>query len=168
MVLGELLADAHCELQLQRIAEEDVRVALPAPVIGDIFHATISLPRTLQWRAEFIADIRGFRGALATPLEGSEFWTAAATHSTEWLQDAAYALTAASPHLGFKWSSHSLRKDAASAAKSLAATLPTIKQMEGWSKNNEVLAGQYIDTTMRPTPAAWRFFGWLVQAGPRR
>eukprot|EP00873_Tetraselmis_striata_P013248 jgi/Tetstr1/433512/TSEL_022782.t1 len=37
MALGEIRADARCGLQLQRIAEEDVRVALPAPVIGDIF-----------------------------------------------------------------------------------------------------------------------------------
>eukprot|EP00873_Tetraselmis_striata_P002893 jgi/Tetstr1/423157/TSEL_013925.t1 len=100
MALGELFADARRGLELQqRIAEEDVRVALPAPVVGDILDAAIALRRTLQWRPELIVDIRGFRGALATvtnyrlfqlrsagrllehvPLfEGSELWTAAAT-----------------------------------------------------------------------------------------
>eukprot|EP00873_Tetraselmis_striata_P027433 jgi/Tetstr1/447697/TSEL_035054.t1 len=44
--------------------------------------------------------------------------------------------------------------------------LPAIKHMGDWSKNSEVVTGKYIDPTMRPTPAAWRFFGWLVPVRP--
>jgi hypothetical protein len=68
---------------------------------------------------------------------------------------------------GFKWTSHSLRKGVASAANCIGAPLPEIKYIGGWAKNNSVTEGKYIDPTMTPTPAAWRFFGWLNPSPPQ-
>eukprot|EP00873_Tetraselmis_striata_P022830 jgi/Tetstr1/443094/TSEL_031150.t1 len=99
-----------------------------------------------------------------SPLESSATWSVSAT-LTEWLREA-YLAAGARPPTGFKWTSHSLRKGAASAASCVGVPLPAIKHMGDWSKNSEVVTGKYIDPTMRPTPAAWRFFGWLVPVRP--
>jgi hypothetical protein len=75
-----------------------------------------------------------------------------------------YRLTAigAEPPKGFKWTSHSLRKGAASASSGIGTLLHVVKYMGGWAKNNSMTEGKHIDPTMTPTPAAWRYFGWLV------
>jgi hypothetical protein len=39
--------------------------------------------------------------------------------------------------------------------------------MGGWAKNSLVTEGKYIDPTMTPTHAAWRFFGWLAPSPPQ-
>eukprot|EP00873_Tetraselmis_striata_P013616 jgi/Tetstr1/433880/TSEL_023060.t1 len=258
VALGEMVADARRGLAIQqeRLAAEDVRVALPAPVAADILNTAIGFRQTLAWEPANIADIRAFRAALATitayvflcraesgiscetgdlvvdrpsgsillyvrkqngdqrtrvsakplitlpiaavpdfadlldwytvsrdaycrrfygaspppkfwsisPLESSATWSVSAT-LTEWLREA-YLAAGARPPTGFKWTSHSLRKGAASAASCVGVPLPAIKHMGDWSKNSEVVTGKYIDPTMRPTPAAWRFFGWLVPVRP--
>eukprot|EP00873_Tetraselmis_striata_P000670 jgi/Tetstr1/420934/TSEL_011995.t1 len=258
VALGEIVADARRGLAIQqeRLAAEDVRVALPAPVAADILNTAIGFRQTLAWEPANIADIRAFRAALATitayvflcraesgiscetgdlvvdrpsgsillyvrkqkgdqrtrvsakplitlpiaavpdfadlldwytvsrdaycrrfygaspppkfwsvsPLESSATWSVSAT-LTEWLREA-YLAAGARPPTGFKWTSHSLRKGAASAASCVGVPLPAIKHMGDWSKNSEVVTGKYIDPTMRPTPAAWRFFGWLVPVRP--
>eukprot|EP00873_Tetraselmis_striata_P010032 jgi/Tetstr1/430296/TSEL_020121.t1 len=213
VALGEMVADARRGLAIQqeRLAAEDVRVALPAPVAADILNTAIGFRQTLVWEPANIADIRPFRAALATiaayvflcraesgvscetgdlvvdrprdaycrrfygaspppkfrsisPLESSATWPVSAT-LTEWLREA-YLAAGARPPTGFKWTSHSLRKGAASAASCVGVPLPAIKHMGDWSKNSEVVTGKYIDPTMRPTPAAWRFFGWLVPVRP--
>eukprot|EP00873_Tetraselmis_striata_P014826 jgi/Tetstr1/435090/TSEL_024058.t1 len=138
-----------------------------------------------DWQAAQFADIRvlpsfvgrdpygrRFYGASpppkfwsVSPLEPSATWTSSTT-LTEWLRDA-YLAAGAPPPPGFKWTSHSLRKGAASAASCVDVPLPAIKHMSDWSKNNDVVTGKYIDSmTMHPTPAAWRFFGWLVPVRP--
>jgi hypothetical protein len=38
--------------------------------------------------------------------------------------------------------------------------------MGGRAKNISVIEGKYIDPTMTSTPAAWRYFGWLVPTNP--
>eukprot|EP00873_Tetraselmis_striata_P014456 jgi/Tetstr1/434720/TSEL_023773.t1 len=258
VALGEMVADARRGLAIQqeRLAAEDVRVALPAPVAADILNTAIGFQRTLVWEPANIADIRAFRAALATitayvflcraesgiscetgdlvvdrpsgsillyvrkqkgdqrtrvsakplinlpiaavpdfadlldwytvsrdaycrrfsgaspppkfwsisPLESSATWSVSATR-TEWLREA-YLAGGARPPTGFKWKSHSLRKGAASAASCVGVPLPAIKHMGDWSKNSDVVTRKYIDPTMRPTPAAWRFFGWLVPVRP--
>eukprot|EP00873_Tetraselmis_striata_P021473 jgi/Tetstr1/441737/TSEL_029960.t1 len=258
IALGEMVADARRGLAIQqeRLAAEDVRVALPAPVAADILNTAIGFRQTLVWEPANIADIRAFRAALATitayvflcraesgiscetgdlvvdrpsgsillyvrkqkgdqrtrvsakplinlpiaavpdfaalldwyavsrdaycrrfygaspppkfwsisPLESSATWSVSAT-LTEWLREA-YMAAGARPPTGFKWTSHSLRKGAASAASCVGVPLPAIKHMGDWSKNSEVVTGKYIDPTMRPTPAAWRFFGWLGPVRP--
>eukprot|EP00873_Tetraselmis_striata_P000142 jgi/Tetstr1/420406/TSEL_011522.t2 len=236
-----MVADARRGLAIQqeRLAAEDVRVALPAPVAADILDTAIGFRRTLVWEPANIADIRAFRAALATitayvfvcraesgiscetadlvvdrpsgsillyvrkqksdqrtrvsakplinlpiaavpdfadlldwytisrdaycrrfygaspppkfwsvsPLESSATWSVSAT-LTEWLREA-YMAAGARPPTGFKWTSHSLRKGAASAASCIGVPLPAIKHMGDWSKNSDVVTGKYIDPTMR-------------------
>eukprot|EP00873_Tetraselmis_striata_P033139 jgi/Tetstr1/453403/TSEL_040385.t1 len=230
VALGEMVADARRGLAIQqeRLAAEDVRVALPAPVAADILNTAIGVRQTLVWEPANIADIRAFRAALATitayvflcraesgiscetgdlvvdrpsgsillyvrkqkgdqrtrvsakplinlpiaafpnfadlldwytvsrdaycrrfygasppprfwsisPLESSATWSVSAS-LTEWLREA-YLAAGARPPTGFKWTSHSLRKGAASAASCVGVPLPAIKHMGDWSKNSEV------------------------------
>jgi hypothetical protein len=65
------------------------------------------------------------------------------------------------PPPGFKWTSHSLRKGAASAANSINVVLTKIRYMGGWAKDSNVVH-DYIDPTMAPSPAARVFFGHLL------
>jgi hypothetical protein len=98
------------------------------------------------------------------PYENSGGWQAHATLSA-WLLDAYNAIGAAPPK-GIKSTSHSLRKGAASVASCIGPPLHVVKYMGGWAKNISVTKGKYIDPTMTPTPAAWRYLGWLVPAKP--
>jgi hypothetical protein len=100
-----------------------------------------------------------------SPAEASAEWGAASTLSA-WLALALRTVSTAAPS-GFKWTSHNLRKGAASAASCIGAPLPTIKYMGGWAKSSSVTEGKYIDPTMTPTHAAWRFFGWLAPPPPQ-
>jgi hypothetical protein len=100
-----------------------------------------------------------------SPAETSAGWGAASTISA-WLSLSLRTVNTYAP-AGFKWTSHSLRKGAASAASCICAPLPVIKYMGGWAKNNSVTEGKYIDPTMTPTHAAWRFFGWLAPSPPQ-
>jgi hypothetical protein len=100
-----------------------------------------------------------------SPDEVSAEWGASSTISA-WLSLSLCTVQTSAPS-GFNWTSHSLRKGAASAASCIGAPLPVIKYMGGWAKNSSVTAGKYIDPTMTPTSAAWRFFGWLAPSPPQ-
>jgi hypothetical protein len=100
-----------------------------------------------------------------SPAEASAEWGAAAILFA-WLALALRTVNTSAPS-GFKWTSHSLRKGAASAACCIGAPLPVIKYMGGWAKNSSVTEGKYIDPTMTPTHVAWRFFGWLAPSPPQ-
>jgi hypothetical protein len=95
-----------------------------------------------------------------SPDEASAEWGASSTISA-WLSLSLRTVHTSAPS-GFKWTSHNLRKGAASAASCIGAPLPVTKYMGGWAKNSSVTEGKYIDPTMTPTHAAWRFFGWLA------
>jgi hypothetical protein len=95
-----------------------------------------------------------------SPDEASAEWGAASTFSA-WLALSLRTVNTSAPS-GFKWTSHSLRKGAASDASCIGAPLPVTKYMGGWAKNNSVTEGKYIDPTMTPTLVAWRFFRWLT------
>jgi hypothetical protein len=97
--------------------------------------------------------------------EASAEWGAASTISVL-LSLSLRTLNTSAP-AGFKWTSYSLRKGAASGASCIGASLPVIKYMDGWTKNSSVTKGKYIDPTMIPTNAAWRFFGWLAPSPPQ-
>jgi hypothetical protein len=99
-----------------------------------------------------------------SPSEASAEWGAAATLSA-WLALALRTVNTSAPS-GFKWTSHRLRKGAASAASCIGAPLPVIKYMGGWARNRFVPEGKFIDPTMTPTHAAWRFFRWLAPSPP--
>jgi hypothetical protein len=100
-----------------------------------------------------------------SPSENSADWGATSIVSA-WLALALQTVNTSAP-AGFKWTSHSLRKGAASAANCIGAPLPVIKYLGGWAKNSSVTEGNNIDPTMTPTPAAWRFFGWLTPSPPQ-
>jgi hypothetical protein len=99
------------------------------------------------------------------PAEDSAEWGAASTIPA-WLSHSLRTVNTFAP-TGFKWTSHSLRKGAASAARCIGAPLPVIKYMGGWAKSSSVTEGKYIDPTMTPTLAAWRFVGWLAPSPPQ-
>ena len=63
---------------------------------------------------------------------------------------------------GEAWSGHSLRKGAASGAGALDVALFRICFMGGWSIRSAAVH-DYIDASCPASPAAWRFFGWLVR-----
>ncbi len=72
--------------------------------------------------------------------------------------------TGNSPPNGFSWTSHSLRKGAASAANAIKAPLNDIRYSGGWFTNSNVLEAKYIDFAMAPSTAAYIFFGHLKLA----
>ena len=90
-------------------------------------------------------------------------WTAST--STQWLQSVFEAI-GNSPPKGFSWTSHSLRKGAASAANATKVPLNDIRYSGGWSTNSTVLEAKYIDLAMAPSKAAYIFFGNLKRDKP--
>ena len=99
------------------------------------------------------------RWALA-PEEDTAAWSAETV--SDWLR-VAYLATDHRPPEGFKWTSHSLRKGAASAAYAIKVPLADIKYAGGWSTTSTVLEAKYIDFSMEPTRAAFLFFGHLLR-----
>ena len=106
---------------------------------------------------------RSRRWALAAA-EETEPWTA--NTLSGWLTTA-YTEALFLPSAGFAWTSQSLRKGVASAAYAIGARLTDIRYAGGWSNNSTVLEAKYIDFTMRPSRAAWIFFGYLYKGTPR-
>jgi hypothetical protein len=105
------------------------------------------------------------RGQLArrwsiSPREDVEVWSALTL--TDWLR-AAFTAAGHLPPEGFSWTSHSLRKGAASAANAIGARLTDIRYQGGWATNSNVLEAKYIDFTMQPSEAARLFFGYLCK-----
>ena len=90
-------------------------------------------------------------------------WTAE-TQST-WLLEAMQACDIAVPPV-VTWTSHSLRKGAASAAYAIKVRLNDIRYAGGWSIKSTVLESKYVDFTMRQTKVALLFFGYLKKDSP--
>ncbi len=97
------------------------------------------------------------------PSEDTTLWSADTLFG--WLRDACNAVECHPPD-GFSWTSHNLRKGAASAANAIGARLTDIRYIGGWSTNSNVLTSKYIDFAMRPTPAAHVFFDYLCKGAP--
>eukprot|EP00873_Tetraselmis_striata_P000425 jgi/Tetstr1/420689/TSEL_011774.t1 len=93
-----------------------------------------------------------------TAVEQSKLWTAATM--SDWLS-AAISLVNAAPHAGTSWTSHSLRKGAASAANAIGVPLSHIRYQGGWATNSDVVL-DYIDPNVLPSPGAWFFFGHIA------
>eukprot|EP00873_Tetraselmis_striata_P015848 jgi/Tetstr1/436112/TSEL_024959.t1 len=93
-----------------------------------------------------------------TAAEQSKPWTAATM--SDWLS-AAISLVNAAPHAGTSWTSHSLRKGAASAANAIGVPLSHIRYQGGWATNSDVVL-DYIDPNVLPSPGAWFFFGHIA------
>eukprot|EP00873_Tetraselmis_striata_P039470 jgi/Tetstr1/459734/TSEL_005087.t1 len=90
--------------------------------------------------------------------EQSKPWTAATM--SDWLSTAVNLVNAAPP-AGTSWTSHSLRKGAASAANAIGAPLSHIRYHGGWATNSDVVL-DYIDPNVLPSPGAWFFFGHIA------
>ena len=69
----------------------------------------------------------------------------------------------AAPPAGYTWSSHSSRMSAATNAAAIGVPLARIEFMGSWSPGSASLRRIYIDPTVAPSPAAYYFFGWLLQ-----
>eukprot|EP00873_Tetraselmis_striata_P037228 jgi/Tetstr1/457492/TSEL_044074.t1 len=90
--------------------------------------------------------------------EQSKPWTAATM--SDWLSTAVNLVNAAPP-AGTSWTSHSLRKGAASAANAIGAPLSHIRYQGGWATNSDVVL-DYIDPNVLPSPGAWFFIGHIA------
>ena len=99
-----------------------------------------------------------------TPREEKEMLYFADT-LTEWLR-AAYTAADCLPPEGFSWTSHSLRKEAASVAHAIGARLTDIRFAGGWVTTSNVLEDKYIDFTTQPSPVARIVFGYLLKDHP--
>ena len=97
------------------------------------------------------------------PPDDKALWSADTVSG--WLLQACNAVKCQPPE-GFCWTSHSLRKGAASAANAIGVRLTDIRYAGGWSTNSTVLEAKYIDFAMLPTPAARLFFGYLCKGAP--
>ena len=98
----------------------------------------------------------------ALPGESPQKWTANVQNT--WLKRALKRLGLTAPP-GFSWTSHSLRSGPASAAHAIGVPEMIIKFYGHWAKNSSVW-NDYIDQTVRPTPAGRFFFGWLLEDAP--
>eukprot|EP00873_Tetraselmis_striata_P034860 jgi/Tetstr1/455124/TSEL_041976.t1 len=92
------------------------------------------------------------------PSEQSKPWTAATM--SDWLSTAV-RLVGVVPPAGTSWTSHSLRKGAASAANAIGVPLSHIRYQGGWATNSDVVL-DYIDPNVLPSPGAWFFFGHIA------
>eukprot|EP00873_Tetraselmis_striata_P034237 jgi/Tetstr1/454501/TSEL_041401.t1 len=90
--------------------------------------------------------------------EQSKPWTAATM--SDWLSTSVNLVNAAPP-AGTSWTSHSLRKGAASAANAIGAPLSHIRYQGGWATNSDVVL-DYIDPNVLPSHGAWFFFGHIA------
>eukprot|EP00873_Tetraselmis_striata_P046689 jgi/Tetstr1/466953/TSEL_011407.t1 len=90
--------------------------------------------------------------------EQSKPWTAATM--SDWLSTAVRLVNAAPPASTF-WTSHSLRKGAASAANAIGVPLSHIRYQGGWATNSDVVL-DYVDPNVLPSPGAWFFFGHIA------
>ena len=126
------------------------------------------MPRVADALASFFDGVermgkqRAHRWALTNDEDRCK-WTT--NESTRWLQ-AAYKAVGHCPPQGFSWTSHSLRKGAASAANAIKIALNDIRYAGGWSTSSTVLESKYIDFSMAPSKAAYIFFGHLKRDTP--
>eukprot|EP00873_Tetraselmis_striata_P015760 jgi/Tetstr1/436024/TSEL_024903.t1 len=90
--------------------------------------------------------------------EPAASWTSATV--TDCLQLVAHMLEEHPPP-GFVWTSHSLRKGAATAAYAIGVVLQKIKHFGGWAQLFSIVL-DYINPTALPCAASWQLFGWLT------
>jgi hypothetical protein len=76
----------------------------------------------------------------------------------------------AQPVTSFNWTSHTLRKGAASTSNTesnaIKIPLSDIRYAGGWSTNSTILEAKYNDFAMPPSKAAHIFFGHLKRDTP--
>lgn len=132
----------------------------------------VQLPRSVPCHdrlacllAYYIAHRPGasdFLWSVAPSVERPGMWTSASTLSG-WLSTVCSRVQRQPPS-GFRWSSHSLRKGAASSASAVGVPLPVIRYMGGWATHSSVV-NDYIDPTVLPDDAARFWFAWRSPLG---
>ncbi len=86
-----------------------------------------------------------------------------AARCSAWLAAACAHLGVTAP-LGSAYTSHSIRKGAASSAAAIDVPTFRICWWGGWAANSGVMIKTYIDPTFQACAAARRFYGWLTAA----
>eukprot|EP00873_Tetraselmis_striata_P029423 jgi/Tetstr1/449687/TSEL_036755.t1 len=126
------------------------RVALAGGAPANCAYFSFQFPSTLEWHVSNFCAVN--------VAEQSKPWTAATM--SDWLSTTVNLVNAAPP-AGTSWTSHSLRKGAASAANAIGAPLSHIRYQGGWATNSDVVL-DYIDPNVLPSPGAWFFFGHIA------
>lgn len=103
-----------------------------------------------------------FLWAVLPSMERPGSWTA--DIMTSWLHASCVAVGALPPP-GFSWTSHSLRKGAASAAVACGVPLQTVKWYGDWARDSDVVH-DYVDASFLPDDPARYWFGWRSPVGP--
>ena len=146
----------------KRLALSKVRT-ISVPVSAHPAMASMLLAYAAARRAAYaVVRVAPPRQLWALPGDAPGGWTA--TVQNTWMASA-LAAVGATPPPGYTWTSHSLRKGAASAARAIRVTLDVIRYFGGWAVNSAVV-NDYVDPSVRPSPAASFFFGWLLEDAP--
>jgi len=136
---------------------------IPKSAANGLLHGVISRwisgQRLLHNNPLFGASFRAQQNFWRLPGDAS-VWSSSSTICTQWLSHATDLLGCSAPP-GFKWTSHSLRKGAATAANAIGASLHTICYHGGWSVKSGVVH-DYIDPSIVADSAAAAFFAWLL------
>ncbi|KAL1524965.1 hypothetical protein AB1Y20_019841 [Prymnesium parvum] len=64
---------------------------------------------------------------------------------------------------GFSYLGHSIRSGASSAAEAIGVSRFLGNWMGGWSQSGKTRELHYMDPSVRPCPAAFGFFGWMLE-----
>eukprot|EP00873_Tetraselmis_striata_P012256 jgi/Tetstr1/432520/TSEL_021893.t1 len=150
---GDLISKVRKGLAASQVEPDPpgVRTDLPSQLIT----RTLRMAETLLYCGQ-----RGLPAArwAVTHDEPAASWTSATV--TDWLQLVAHMLEEHPPP-GFVWTSHSLRKGAATAAYAIGVVLQKIKHFGGWAQLSSVVL-DYINPTALPSAASWQLFGGLT------
>lgn len=123
------------------------------------------LAKWLDFRGELRDDDCFYALPFEVALAGTRCVHYTSSQVDKWLQLVLARLDVAPP-AGETWTGHSLRKGAASGAAAIGVSLDRICFLGGWSIASKVVH-DYIDPTCPSSPAAYRFFGWLLPAAMR-
>ena len=96
----------------------------------------------------------------ALPGDKPSQWTSQV--QTTWLQNSMKFVGITAPQ-GCKYTSHSLRKGAATAAYVIQVPLEIICFFGHWAVASKTVKEKYIDPSSRPSAAATFFFGWMLK-----
>ncbi|KAL1504117.1 hypothetical protein AB1Y20_010527 [Prymnesium parvum] len=81
---------------------------------------------------------------------------------SSWLQTQLRILSVSAPP-GFSYLGHSIRSGASSAAEAIGVSRYLGNWMGGWSQSGRTREIHYMDPSVRPSPAAFGFFGWMLE-----
>jgi len=80
---------------------------------------------------------------------------------SSWLAQTLRELGISAP-VGFAYLGHSLRSGASSAAEAIRVSRFRGNWLGGWAQSGNTRELHYMDPSFQPTPAAFAWFGWLL------